>query len=231
MTIGFGHGISVSPLHVVAGTVAISNGGTYYRPTLLAAEPGAPPREGIRVMQQSTSDIMRKLMRIVVREGYGKLAEVPGYYIGGKTGTAEKISHHGYNRKANVSAFMSAFPMNAPRYAVYMMLDEPHGNASTGFYSTAGAVSAPAVGKVVAKIGPMLEMLPDTENMASIDAQLAIPLQPGRPAGAKPSPGQPQPATPMAAQTPTGPRNATPAPAPVPKPAASPPAAQVVAVR
>ena len=232
MTIGFGHGISVSPLHVVAGTVAISNGGTYYRPTLLAADPGTPPREGIRVMHQSTSDIMRKLMRIVVREGYGKLAEVPGYYIGGKTGTAEKISHHGYNRKANVSAFMSAFPMNAPRYAVYMMLDEPHGNASTGFYSTAGAVSAPAVGKVVAKIGPMLEMLPDTENVASIDAQLAIPLQPGRPAGAKPSPGQPQPApggAPMAAQTPAPPRNAVPVPAP--KPAAAPPTAQVVAVR
>ncbi len=234
MTIGFGHGISVSPLHVVAGTAAISNGGTYYRPTLIAAEPGAAPREGIRVMQPSTSDTMRKLMRIVVREGYGKLAEVPGYYIGGKTGTAEKISHHGYSKKANVSAFMSAFPMNAPRYAVYMMLDEPHGNKSTGFYSTAGAVSAPAVGKVVAKIGPMLEMLPDTDNAVAIEASLLIPLKPGRPAGAKPSPGQPaagQPAgaqpspPPMAAQAP---RPAVPAPPPKPSTA---PAPQVVAVR
>jgi cell division protein FtsI (penicillin-binding protein 3) len=125
--------------------------------------------------------------------------------------------------------------MHAPRYAVYMMLDEPHGNASTGFYSTAGAVSAPAAGRVVAKIGPMLELLPDTENAASINAQLAIPLQPGRPAGAKPQPGQPQPAAsspPMASQSapPLAPRNV--APPAAPKPAASPPGApQVVAVR
>ena len=237
MTIGFGHGISVSPLHVVAGTAAISNGGTYYRPTLVAGEADAPPREGIRVMQQQTSDIMRKLMRVVVTEGYGKLAEVPGYYIGGKTGTAEKISHHGYNKKVNVSAFMSAFPMNAPRYAVYMMLDEPHGNASTGGYSTAGAVSAPAAGRVVAKIGPMLEMLPDIANAPAINAALSIPLQPGRPAWAKPSPGQPvgQPpvagGAPMAANpAPAAPR-ATTTPPPPPKPAVGPAPAQVLAVR
>jgi cell division protein FtsI (penicillin-binding protein 3) len=243
MTIGFGHGISVSPLHVVAGTAAISNGGTYYRPTLVAGEADAPPREGFRVMQQQTSDIMRKLMRVVVTEGYGKLAEVPGYYIGGKTGTAEKISHHGYNKKVNVSAFMSAFPMNAPRYAVYMMLDEPHGNASTGGYSTAGAVSAPAAGRVVAKIGPMLEMLPDIANAPAINAALSIPLQPGRPAWAKPSPGQPagQPpvagGAPMAANPPpVAPRSIStqppaPAPAPAARPTMAPAPAQVVAVR
>ena len=100
---------------------------------------------------------MRKLMRLVVTDGFGKQAEVPGYYPGGKTGTAEKVGKHGYKRgfkeNFNVAAFTSVFPMNAPRYAVYMMLDEPHGNKSTYGYSTAGWVAAPAAGRVIARIG------------------------------------------------------------------------------
>jgi len=116
----------------------------------------------------------------VVTNGYGKPADIPGYFVGGKTGTAEKTGAHGYKKHTNISAFMSVFPMNAPRYAVYFMLDEPHGNASTGGFSTAGAVSAPAAGRVIAKIAPMLGLLPDTQNIAAIDQQLAIPLQPPR---------------------------------------------------
>ncbi len=228
MTIGFGHGISVTPLHVVAGTAAIANGGIYYRPTLLVANPDAPPRDGLRVMQQSTSDIMRRLMRLVVSDGFGKTAEVPGYYIGGKTGTAEKPGKHGYSKNARVSAFMSVFPMNAPRYAVYMMLDEPKANASTHGYATAGWVSAPAAGRVIARIGPMLGLLPDVENAATINAQLSIPLQPGRPPGAKPSPGAPvmQSTIPVAASG-SPPMRAKPA---VAGPAAPAPAVPAIAV-
>ena len=129
-------------------------------------------------MQQQTSDTIRKLMRLVVTDGYGKPADIAGYFVGGKTGTAEKVGGHTYRKHANVSAFMSVFPMNAPRYAVYFMLDEPHGNKSTGGYSTAGAVSAPAAGRVIAKIAPMLGLLPDIENIPAIQASLAIPLQP-----------------------------------------------------
>jgi cell division protein FtsI (penicillin-binding protein 3) len=147
-------------------------------------------------MQQATSDIIRKLMRLVVTDGYGKSAEVPGYFVGGKTGTAEKISGHGHNKKANVSAFISVFPMNAPRYAVYMMLDEPHADASTHGYATAGWVSAPAAGRVIARIGPMLGLLPETDNAAAIQASLAIPMEPARPPGAvatpPPAPGMEQ---------------------------------------
>ena len=207
LTIAFGHGIAVSPLHVVAGTAAIANGGTYMRPTILALDPDTH-REGTRVMQQTTSDTMRRLMRLVVTDGFGKNAEVPGYFVGGKTGTAEKISHKGYNKNARVSAFMGVFPMNAPRYAVYMMLDEPHATKATYGYATAGWVSAPAAGRVVARIGPMLGLLPETENVAAINAQLAQPLQPGRPAGARPGPATPPPARPAppvaAAPHPTG---------------------------
>ena len=180
LTVGFGHGIAVSPLHVVRGTAALANGGVVMRPTILAQEPGSTPREGVRIMQQQTSDTIRKLMRLVVTDGYGKPADIPGYFVGGKTGTAEKVGGHGYKKHTNVSAFMSVFPMNAPHYAVYFMLDEPHGNKSTGGYSTAGAVSAPAAGRVIAKIAPMLGLLPDTAEIPTISAALSIPLQPGR---------------------------------------------------
>ena len=178
LTIGFGHGIAVSPLHVVRGTAALANGGVVLRPTLLAQEPGSAPRVGTRVMQQQTSDTIRKLMRLVVTDGYGKPADIPGYFVGGKTGTAEKVGGHVYRKHANVSAFMSVFPMNAPHYAVYFMLDEPHGNKSTGGYSTAGAVSAPAAGRVIAKIAPMLGLLPELNDMPAMAAALSIPMQP-----------------------------------------------------
>ena len=123
---------------------------------------------------------MRRLMRLIVTNGFSKKAEVPGFFPGGKTGTAEKNSGHGYRKHANVSAWMGVFPMQAPRYAVYIMLDEPKGNASTGGYSTAGAVSAPAGGKVIGRIGPILGLMPDVRNMAAIDQALAIPSHPPR---------------------------------------------------
>jgi cell division protein FtsI (penicillin-binding protein 3) len=151
---------------------------------------------------------MRKLMRLVVTDGFGKQAEVPGYYPGGKTGTAEKVGKHGYKRgfkdSFNVAAFTSVFPMNAPRYAVYMMVDEPHGNKSTYGYSTAGWVAAPATGRVIARIAPMLGMLPDLQDAPAINQALYIPLEPARPPGAARGP--------MAAATKPAPASAKPAP-------------------
>ena len=209
MTVGFGHGIAVSPLHVVRGTAALANGGTLVRPTILAAD--GPPADAKRVMKESTSDTMRKLMRLVVTDGDGKPAEVPGYVVGGKTGTAEKTAGRGYKRNANISAFMSVFPMNAPRYAVYFMLDEPKGNASTGGYSTAGAVSAPGAGRLIARIGPMLGLMPETVTASATQATLSMPLQPGRPAGWRTqteapvarAPAPAQPVAPSGTSTPT----------------------------
>ena len=190
LTVGFGHGIAVSPLHVVRGTAVLANGGMMLRPTILevngpvgSSVAPQPPADERRIMRQSTSDTLRKLMRLVVTDGYGKPADVPGYFVGGKTGTAEKTMGHGYRRHANVSAFMSVFPMNAPRYAVYFMLDEPKGNASTAGYSTAGAVSAPGAGRLIARIAPMLGLMPETATEAATQATLAMPLRPGRPAG------------------------------------------------
>jgi len=233
LTVGFGHGIAVSPLHVVRGTAVLANGGMMLHPTILEADGHVGPREPLgstgtvapqppadehRIMRQSTSDTLRKLMRLVVTDGYGKPADVPGYFVGGKTGTAEKTVGHGYRRHANVSAFMSVFPMNAPRYAVYFMLDEPKGNASTAGYSTAGAVSAPGAGRLIARIAPMLGLMPETATEAATQATLAMPLRPGRPAGwrapedavaAHPPAHQPVPATVTAPHEPTLPVGST----------------------
>jgi cell division protein FtsI (penicillin-binding protein 3) len=199
MTVGFGHGIAVSPLHVVRGTAALANGGIVLTPTILARDPDAPPPEGRRIMNISTSNTIRKLMRLVVTDGYGKPADIEGYFVGGKTGTAEKTDKGGYKKHANVSAFMSVFPMNSPRYAVYFMLDEPKGNKETGGYSTAGAVSAPGAGRVIARIAPMLGLFPDIQNEATIQASLAIPLQPARGSGEPTGTGSPlEPAIPAA---------------------------------
>jgi cell division protein FtsI (penicillin-binding protein 3) len=167
----------------VRGTAAVATG-VLERPTILAVPPNEHP-PGTAVEQPSTAEIMRKLMRLVVTDGYGKQAEVAGYYPGGKTGTAEKVGKHGYKRgfkdNFNVAAYISVFPMNAPRYAVYIMVDEPHGNKSTYGYSTAGWVAAPAAGRVIARIAPMLGLLPDVQDAPQINQALAIPLQPGRP--------------------------------------------------
>jgi cell division protein FtsI (penicillin-binding protein 3) len=191
MTIGFGHGIAVSPLHVVRGTAALANGGIVLTPTILAREPGDPPVQGRRIMNPATSDTIRKLMRLVVTDGYGKKADIEGYFVGGKTGTAEKVGAHGYKKHANVSAFMSVFPMNEPRYAVYFMLDEPQGNKETGGYSTAGQVSAPGAGRVIARIAPMLGLFPQLQDEAAIQATLAIPMEPARGSGEPTGTGSP----------------------------------------
>jgi cell division protein FtsI (penicillin-binding protein 3) len=191
MTIGFGHGIAVSPLHVVRATAAVANGGIVLTPTILARDPSDPPVQGRRIMNPSTSDTVRKLMRLVVTDGYGKKADIEGYFVGGKTGTAEKVGNHGYKKHANVSAFMSVFPMNDPRYAVYFMLDEPQGNKETGGYSTAGQVSAPGAGKVIARIGPMLGLFPDIQHEPEIQASLSIPMEPARGSGEPTGTGSP----------------------------------------
>jgi cell division protein FtsI (penicillin-binding protein 3) len=191
MTVGFGHGIAVSPLHVVRGTAALANGGIVLQPTILAREPTDGPPEGRRIMNLATSDTIRKLMRLVVTNGYGKPADVEGYFVGGKTGTAEKVGNHGYKKHANVSAFISVFPMNAPRYAVYFMLDEPKGNKETGGYSTAGAVSAPGAGRVIARIAPMLGLFPDIQHEPEVQASLDIPLEPARGSGEPTGTGSP----------------------------------------
>ena len=152
-TIAFGHGISVSPLAFAAAAAAVVNGGTRIRPTFLRQ---TAPQNGERLLTAATSATMRNLMRLVVTDGTGRKADVPGYNVGGKTGTAEKPNGHGYAEHALISSFCGVFPMDAPRYLVFVMFDEPKGTRETGGYATAGYVAAPTAGAVIARIAPLL---------------------------------------------------------------------------
>lgn len=164
MTASYGHGIAASPLHVATAVSSIVNGGFWIRPTLLKrAETAQDTHAPIRVMAEETSYQMRELMRLVVTEGTGKKAAVKGYKVGGKTGTAEKSSAGGYDKTRLISSFVAAFPMDDPRYVVYIMIDEPKGNAKSYGYATAGWVAAPAVGRVVRSMASILGMPPRAE--------------------------------------------------------------------
>ena len=160
LTIGYGHGVAVSPLHMTLGVAALVNGGILYPPTLLKQE-AAAVGAGDRALKPSTSAQMRYLMRLVVERGTGRKARVPGYQIGGKTGTAEKVGENGrYQRNARLSSFVAAFPIDAPRYALLVVVDEPKGNKSSYGYATGGWVAAPAVARIIERMAPMLGIAP-----------------------------------------------------------------------
>ncbi|WP_341705220.1 penicillin-binding protein 2 [Ferrovibrio sp.] len=186
MTISFGHGLSVTPLQLATATAAIVNGGVLHPPTLIKRPPGLPA-PGRQVIRRDVSDTMRKLMLLVVEDGTGKKAGVDGYLVGGKTGTSEKVgAHGGYNRKALFNTFIAGFPMNNPRYIVQVMLDEPKGNKSTYGFASAGWTSAPAAGRIISRIAPLLGVAPVDENSPAIKQAMYVPI-PGQP-----GPGQTQ---------------------------------------
>jgi cell division protein FtsI (penicillin-binding protein 3) len=185
MTVSFGNGIAVSPLHLITGVLPIVNGGIRYNPTLLAVDPNGPQPQGVRVMSQDTSDMMRKLMTNVVLTGTGVKAAVPGYVVGGKTGTAQVVGPGGrYLKHTNNASFMAAFPMNAPQYVIYLLVLQPKADATTGGFTTGGAIAAPTVGRIIARIGPMLGVLPAAgDELAALDASLTVPMNPVPPPG------------------------------------------------
>lgn len=196
MTVSFGNGIAVSPLALVTGVLPIVNGGIRYQPTLLAVDPGGQQPAGVRVMSQTTSDIMRKLMTGVVLSGTGTNAAVPGYVVGGKTGTAQVVGPNGrYLLHTNNASFMAAFPMNDPQYVIYVLVLQPHPDATTHGFTTGGYIAAPTVGRIIARIGPMLNVLPaEGDTLAALDASLSIPMNPAPPPGASAlGPGRPFP--------------------------------------
>jgi cell division protein FtsI (penicillin-binding protein 3) len=173
MTVAFGHGISVSPLQVAIAASAVVNGGILHQATLVKPPQGYVPA-GQQVMSARTSEDMRRLMRLVVEQGTGKDAAAPGYLVGGKTGTAEKVSGKGYAHKALLSSFLGAFPINNPRYLVLAIIDEPHGNAKSHGFATGGWTAAPVVGRSVARMAPLLGVDPVDESAPEIRRALVI---------------------------------------------------------
>ncbi|HEY7807802.1 MAG TPA: penicillin-binding protein 2 [Croceibacterium sp.] len=160
MTVGFGHGIAVTPLHLAAAYAALVNGGIWRPATLLKVAPGDEAR-GRRVFTEATSAKMKQLLRMVAVYGTGRKANAPGFRVGGKTGSAEKATAGGYDKTAVVATFASAFPMDHPRYVVVVMLDDPKAVAASSFQRTAAWNAVPIVGRLIPRIGPLLGVMPD----------------------------------------------------------------------
>jgi cell division protein FtsI (penicillin-binding protein 3) len=161
MTVGFGHGIAVTPLHLATGYATLFNGGVYHPATLLKVDRNHPVPRGVRVFSEDTSFKMRSLLRLVVTDGTGKKADAPGYRVGGKTGTAEKLIGGHYSSAAVVTSFAGVFPMDEPRYVMVMMLDDPKATEETYGFHTAAWNIGPAFGVAVSRIAPMLGVQPD----------------------------------------------------------------------
>jgi cell division protein FtsI (penicillin-binding protein 3) len=174
MTIGFGHGIAVTPIQMASAVSSVVNGGLLVTPHLALQDlqPAGP-----RVVSPRTSALMRSLMRLVVEHGTGHFAEVPGYSVGGKTGTAEKAAAGGYRRHALLTSFVSIFPSAEPRYLVLAMLDEPKGTAKTHGFATAGWNAAPTAGHIIARIAPLLGIPPVNKDEDTGSPALLVSLK------------------------------------------------------
>ena len=163
MTIAFGHGVAVTPIQMASAVASLVNGGTRVVPTFIANRQDVRTVSE-RVVSRKTSEAIRRLMRLNVVEGTGKKADVPGYLVGGKTGTAEKVGGRGYRRKALRSSFIGVFPALEPRYVVLVMLDEPKGIKETFGFATAGWTAAPVVGQVIEQAAPLLGVEVEVEG-------------------------------------------------------------------
>ena len=155
-TISYGHGIAITPLHIATSVSAISNGGMLYNPSFLKLN-SAP--SGTRIIKETTSDLMRQMMRKVVVDGTGRNANVEGYEVGGKSGTANRAESGGYNERSTMASFVAVFPMSKPKYLIYVVFDRPNYTFNTG-----GMVAAPVAGRIVRDIAPILDVIPQSSN-------------------------------------------------------------------
>ena len=156
-TVAYGYGLALTPMHVITAFSAVVNGGIYHEPTLL--KNSDKKDNGYRVLSYNTSKQMRDLLRLVVTDGSGKRANVLGYEVAGKTGTANKLSANGkYNSKVVRTTFVSTFPVSNPQYALLVMMDEPKGSKETWGFTTSGWNSVPTAAKIISAIAPQLNV-------------------------------------------------------------------------
>ncbi|MEM9733556.1 MAG: penicillin-binding protein 2 [Pseudomonadota bacterium] len=160
VTISYGHGMSTTPLQTAVAAAALVNGGKLIPPTLFKRTEAEAAQMAKQVVQPKTTDAMRYLMRLNVQKGSGKRAEVPGFLVGGKTGTAEKVVNGRYANDKRFNAFLSAFPVTDPQYVVLVVVDEPKPEQGKRF-ATAGLNAAPTVASIVRRAAPVLGVQPD----------------------------------------------------------------------
>lgn len=182
LTASYGHGIAVSPLHVLQATAVIANGGERVRLSFAKPEPRSNLIRN-RIISTATAHKMRQLMRLNVTNGSGAKADVAGHAVGGKTGTSIKVAPEGgYDRNRVMTSFIGVFPAHAPRYAILAILDEPKGTRETFGYATAGWTVAPAVGDIVADMTRILGMSASsrgTDLTAGLDRYISQPEEGG----------------------------------------------------
>lgn len=162
-TIAFGHGLAVAPIQAMAAVGALVNGGALITPTFLKRSEEEAKRGGIRVIKPETSEAMRFIMRLNGEKGSARKADVAGYFVGGKTGTAEKVINGRYAKNKNFTTFTAIAPADKPRYLFLAIYDEPKGYAESGGYSTAAWNAGITTGRVIERVAPILGMAPRFE--------------------------------------------------------------------
>jgi cell division protein FtsI (penicillin-binding protein 3) len=155
LTVGYGHGIAVSQVHIASAYAALVNGGIWRPATLVNAESGQIPH-GRRVFKESTSAQMRELLRMMTLHGTGRRADAIGYRVGGSTGSVERVIDGKYDPSSLVTSFAAAFPMERPRYVVVVVLN--------GAKATSAFTAAPIVGQLIPKIAPKLGVASDKSD-------------------------------------------------------------------
>lgn len=165
-TIAFGHGLAVAPLQFASAAAALINGGRLLPVTLLKRQPGTAVA-GQRVVSEATSLRLREMMRrnVADKAGTGSRAAVPGYDVGGKTGTAEIAVNGRYDRNAVIASFLGAFPIDKPRYLTLVLLFEPERTAASAGEITASHTAAPLTSRIVGRIAPLLGLAPRTASV------------------------------------------------------------------
>jgi cell division protein FtsI (penicillin-binding protein 3) len=163
VTIAFGHGLSVAPLQAVSAIGALMNGGRLIPPTFLKRSEADASALAKQVVKPETSEKMRYLMRLNVEKGTATRADVPGYYVGGKTGTSDKVVGGRYSKTKVLTSFTAVMPADQPRYLLLIMLDEPQATPETHGFTTSGWNAVPVGGAVIARIAPLLGLEPRFE--------------------------------------------------------------------
>jgi cell division protein FtsI (penicillin-binding protein 3) len=160
ITISFGHGVATTPLQTTVSAAAMLNGGRLIEPTFLPRTEDQAMSYASQVIKPNTSEIMRYLFRLNVEKGSGRRAEVPGYFVGGKTGTAEKVVNGRYSNDKRFNAFLAGFPVNDPQYIVLVILDEPKPE-KPGMSATSGLNTTVVVGNIIRRSAALLGVKPD----------------------------------------------------------------------
>jgi cell division protein FtsI (penicillin-binding protein 3) len=160
MTIAFGQGLNVAPLQAMMAVAALANGGLLIPPTFLKRSEEGSKKDAPRVVKPETSEAMRYLMRLNAEVGTAKIADIKGYFVGGKTGTADKIIHGHYSKDRVLTTFMAVAPADKPKYLILTLLDEPQALPETGGYRTAAWNAGPVTGKIIERTGPLLGLAP-----------------------------------------------------------------------